>query len=249
MAVEWHKMANTTPVIDVHAMLGEESYLSLAPAELLRRMDAAGVETAVARPIGAGLVVDHVAGNNLVLKAGLRIRGMVSVNPWWGSKGLDELARCRDLGAVGLFLDPARQGFFPTEAIAAPVFDRAAEYGWPVMVRTGTYVYADLLAVVEVARRFPQTPFIAGFGGFADMWFELPGSFAATPNLHLDISMIWGEAVQEIVAANGPSRVLFGSAEPRNRYAVNLKMIERFEFDPATKKAILYENAKRVFRL
>lgn len=238
-----------TPVIDAHAMLGRESYLALDAAELLRRMDAAGVATAVARPMGAGLVVDHVAGNDLVLGAGPRIRGLVTANPWWGSAALDELARGRDRGAVGMFLDPARQGFFPTEPVAAPLFDRAAAYRWPVMVRTGMYVFADLLAVAEVARRLPETPFIVGFGGFADMWFELPGAFAATPNLYLDASMMWGEAIREIVDAHGPSRVLFGGAEPRNRYSVNFRTLDRLGFDDATLRAVLHDNAKRVFGL
>jgi uncharacterized protein len=237
------------PLIDAHAMLGRETYLSLDPVELLRRMDAAGVSTAIARPMGAGLVVDHAAGNDLVLDAGPRIRGLVTANPWWGDAALDELARARDRGAVGLFLDPARQGFFPTEPIADPLFERAAEYRWPVMVRTGMYVFADLLAVVEVARRFPGTPFIAGFGGFADMWFELPGVFGSTPNLHLDASMMWGEAIREIVVAHGASRVLFGGAEPRNRYSVNLRMLDRLGLDDDAMRAILHDNAERIFGL
>src|SRR5262245_31779823 len=108
-------------------MLGDETYLALDAGELLRRMDDAGIDIALARPMGAGLVVDHITGNDLVLNAGPRIRGLVSVNPWWGEAGLDELARCRDFGAVGLFLDPLRQGFFPTEAVAAPFYERAAE--------------------------------------------------------------------------------------------------------------------------
>jgi predicted TIM-barrel fold metal-dependent hydrolase len=234
-------------VIDAHAMLGEETYLKLDAAELLRRMDAAGVETAVARPMGAGLIVDHVAGNDRVLKAGPRIRGLVSVNPWWGAGGLDELSRCRDLGAVGLFLDPARQGFFPTEAVATPVVERAVEYGWPVMMKTGAYIYADILALAEVARKYPDTAFIAGFGGFADMWFELPSAVASAANLYLDASMIWGAAIREIVESHGPSRVLFGGAEPRNRYAVNLKTIDRLELDPAVRRAILHDNASRIY--
>lgn len=234
-------------VIDAHAMLGRETYLQLDADELLRRMDAAGVETAVARPMGAGLVVDHVEGNNLVLKAGSRIRGLVTANPWWGAKALDELARCRDLGAVGLFLDPSRQGFFPTEEVAEPVFERAAEYGWPVMVRTGAYIYADVLALAAVAKKFPATVFIAGFGGYADMWFELPVAIRATPNLILDASMIWGAAVRDVVNEHGPSRVLFGGAEPRNRYAVNLKMIDRLGLDESARRAILHDNARRIY--
>jgi len=236
-------------IIDAHVMLGHETYLSLDADELLRRMDAAGVELSIARPMGAGLVVDHVAGNDLVLSAGPRVRAMISANPWWGATALEELARCRDLGAVGLFLDPLRQGFMPTESIAAPLFEHAAEYEWPVMMRTGAYVNADVLALAHVARRFPQTPFIAGFGGFADMWFELPGVFQSVPNLYLDGSMMWGDAIREIVRDRGASRVLFASGEPRNRYSVNLKTLDRLELNADARRAILYDNTRRIFRL
>src|SRR5688500_5468302 len=236
-------------IIDAHVMLGEETYLSLTPDELLRRMDDAGVDQAIARPMGAGLVVDHVTGNDLVLGAGPRVRALVSVNPWWGVSALDEVSRCRDRGAVGLFLDPLRQGFMPTEPITVPLLDRAATYGWPVMFRTGAYVNADVLALAEVARRYPQTNFIAGFGGFADMWFELPGVFASVPNLLLDGSMMWSEAIRQIVRDCGASRVLFASGEPRNRYAVNLRTLDRLGLDASSRRAIQFANARRVFRV
>lgn len=242
-------MPNSQQIIDAHAMLGEETYLSLDAAELLRRMDAAGVETAVARPMGAGLVVDHRAGNDLALSGGPRIRGLISVNPWWGDKGLDELARCRDLGAVGLFLDPLRQGFFPTEPVARRFYERAADYGWPIMFRTGAYVFADVLAVVEIARQFPSIDFIAGFGGFADMWFEISDAIGSVPNLYLDASMLWSDGILEIISKHGAERVLFGSAEPRSRYNVGLRTLERLDLNADVSKAILYQNAKRVFHL
>lgn len=230
-------------------MLGDETYLSLDAAELLRRMDAAGIEIAVARPMGAGLVVDHRAGNDLVLSAAPRIRGLVSVNPWWGEKGLDELARCRDLGAVGLFLDPLRQGFFPTEPVARLFYERAAEYRWPIMFRTGAYIFADVLAVVEVARQFPSIDFIAGFGGYADMWFEISAAIGSVPNLHLDASMLWSDGILEIISKHGADRVLFGSAEPRSRYNVGLRTLERLELSGDVKEALFHQNAKRVFHL
>jgi predicted TIM-barrel fold metal-dependent hydrolase len=242
-------MSDAGKIIDAHAMLGNETYLALDAAELLRRMDAAGVEIAIARPMGSGLVVDHRAGNNLVLSAGPRIRGLATVNPWWGERALDELARTRDLGAVGVFLDPLRQGFFPTEGVATPIYDRAAEYGWPIMFRTGTYVFADVLAVVEVARRYPQTEFIAGFGGYADMWFEVTQAIGAVPNLHLDASMLWAEGIEEVIRAHGPSRVVFGGAEPRNRYRVNLRSLDLLKLPDSARRAVLCENAKRIFSL
>lgn len=242
-------MSRATKIIDAHAMLGEETHLSLNADELLRRMDDAEIDVAIARSMGPGLVVDHRAGNDLVLNAGPRVRGLVTINPWWGDRGLDELARCRDLGAVGLFLDPLRQGFFPTESIATPVYQRAAEFGWPILFRTGAYIFADVLAVVEVARRFPAIDFIAGFGGFADMWFEIDAAIGSVPNLHLDASMLWSDGIKEIIDHHGPERVLFGSAEPRNRYRVNLRTLDRLELPAAEREAIYRHNAERVFHL
>ncbi len=242
-------MSSQHRFIDAHAMLGNEVYLALDEGELVRRMDDAGIELAIARPMGSGLVVNHREGNDLVLKTGPRIRGLASINPWWGRPALEELARCRDLGAVGLFLDPLRQGFFPTEDIANPIYERAAEYGWPIMFRTGTYVFADVIAVVEVARRFPQIDFIAGFGGYADMWFEMTAAIGAVPNLYLDGSLLWAEGIEEVINTHGAGRVLFGSAEPRNRYRVNLRSLERLELPDDVRRAIFCENAERLFKL
>ena len=242
-------MSSQHRFIDAHAMLGNEVYLALDEGELLRRMDDAGIELAIARPMGSGLVVNHREGNDLVLKTGPRIRGLASINPWWGPPALEELARCRDLGAVGLFLDPLRQGFFPTEHIANPIYERAAEYGWPIMFRIGTYVFADVIAVVEVARRFPQIDFIAGFGGYADMWFEMTAAIGAVPNLYLDGSLLWAEGIEEVINTHGAGRVLFGSAEPRNRYRVNLRSLERLELSDDVRRAIFCENAERLFKL
>jgi len=230
-------------------MLGDETHLALTADELLRRMDDAEIDVAIAHPLGSGLVVDHRAGNDLPLSAGPRIRALVSVNPWWGAVGLDELARCRDLGAVGLYLDPLRQGFFPTEPIAAPVYERAAQFGWPIMFRTGAYVYADVLAVVETARRYPTVEFVAGFGGYADMWFEIDAAIGSVPNLHLDASMLWSDGIKEIIDHHGPERVLFGSAEPRNRYRVALRTLDRLELPAAAREAIYHRNASRLFHL
>ena len=242
-------MSKQHRIIDAHAMLGNEIYLALDESELVRRMDAAGIDLAIARPMGRGLVVDHREGNDLVLKTGPRIRGLATVNPWWGRLALEELSRCRDLGAIGLFLDPLRQGFFPTEDVATPFYERAAEYGWPIMFRTGTYVFADVIAVVEVARRFPQINFIAGFGGYADMWFEMTAAIGAVQNLYLDGSLLWAEGIEEVINTHGTERVLFGSAEPRNRYRVNLRSLERLELADDIRRAIFYENAERLFNL
>jgi predicted TIM-barrel fold metal-dependent hydrolase len=237
------------PIIDGHAMLGVEYHYELRADELLRRMDAAAVQTAIVRPLGAELAVLNTEGNSRLLDAGPRLKALVSVNPWFGQRGVDELKRCRDRGAVGLFLHPSRQGFMPTDDHVRPLIDFAEASHWPVMFHTGTYLHSDIIALGLLARHYPNVPFIAGFGGFTDMWFELPGVFKETPNLLLDASMMWGDAIDEIVRDCGAERILFGSAEPRNRYAAALKLIKRLELPAAAVRAILHDNSKRVFRL
>lgn len=237
------------PIVDAHVMLGCENHLALDADELLRRMDAHGVQTAIARVMGAQLVVDNAAGNDAILKSSPRIRGLATANPWYGERACTELRRCRDLGAVGLFLHPARQGFMPGEPAVRPLLDLAAGFGWPVMFHTGTYVNSDLLAVTEVARKYGQTWFIAGFGGFTDMWFELPAAFRETENLLLDASLIWGVGIKQVVSGCGESRVLFASAQPRGHYGAGFARIERMGFSPAQLRAILSENARSIFRL
>jgi predicted TIM-barrel fold metal-dependent hydrolase len=238
-----------SPIIDAHAMLGAEYHLELCPEELLRRMDAAGVEMAIVRPLGAELAVLNSDGNSKLLSAGPRLKALVSVNPWFGAKAIDELKRCQEHGAVGLFLHPSRQGFMPTDDHVRPLIEFAQAARWPVMFHTGTYIHSDIIAVGEMARRFPDVNFIAGFGGFTDMWFELPGVFKETQNLLLDASMMWGDAIEEIARDCGCERILFGSAEPRNRYASVLKLIKRLTLSAAGARAILSGNAKRIFRL
>jgi uncharacterized protein len=235
--------------IDAHVMLGEEHPLTLARDELLRRMDRNEIEVAIARPMGADLAVDNRAGNDRVLSAGSRVRGLASANPWFGQRAIDELKRCQQLGAVGLFLHPSRQGFMPIEPIAAPLLEFAVESQWPVMFHTGTFVQSDVLAVAEIARRYPQTQFILGSGGFADMWFEVPGAMQEVPNLWLETSHILGNGIRTVLKTCGPQRVLFGSGEPSNRHSAALKCLQHLELEPDVLYAILYENARRLFRM
>jgi hypothetical protein len=230
-------------------MLGEEHPFAMDADELLRRMDAHGIEMAIARPMGAELVVDNRVGNDRVLGAGERIGGLVSANPWYGRRAIEELKRCRQAGGVGLFLHPSRQGFMPTDPIAAPLVELAVEAHWPVMFATGSYVQGDVLAVAEVARVYTQTPFILGFGGFADMWFEVPGAMQDVPNLWLETSHTLGDGIRTALRAVGPERVIFGSGEPRSRCGAAIKTLERLDLAPDTQHAIFYENSRRLFRL
>jgi predicted TIM-barrel fold metal-dependent hydrolase len=194
-------------------------------------------------------VIHNRAGNDRVLSAGDRIRGLVSVNPWAGPTAIDELSRCRERGAVGLYLHPSRQGFFPTDAISQPLIEFASESRWPVVFHTGTYIHSDVLAVAEVARQFPEMTFVCDCAGFADMWFELPGLLKETKNVMLCTSLIWTRAIKVAVDTAGGERVIFGSGEPRDSVEAALRRVERIGLSDSQQRAILHDNAVRIFKL
>ncbi|MFA9480311.1 amidohydrolase family protein [Phycisphaerales bacterium AB-hyl4] len=235
-------------IIDVHAMLGVENHLRLDADALLEQMDRHGITAAITRPMGRELVWAWREGNDARLRHSEadRLRAWVTANPWAGNEAIDELRRCADRGAAGLFLHPARQGFMPIESVNMALVEQAASLNWPVMMQAGTYVYGDILAMAEVARRFPQTSFILGGGGFTDMWFEVPDAMAEHGNLLLETSLLWGDAILELVNAGFGDRLLFGSGAPRNHPEVVLNMLDRLDLPDAAHQAILGGNAQRV---
>src|SRR5947207_3545414 len=130
---------NDRRVIDAHVALGQEHYLTLEAPDLIQRMDQHRVASAIARPLGAEIAVYNRQGNDRVLAAGPRVRGLATASPWCGNEAIDELKRSRAAGAVGLYLHPTRQGFMPTDPIAKPLIHFARDVSWPVVVHTGTY--------------------------------------------------------------------------------------------------------------
>jgi predicted TIM-barrel fold metal-dependent hydrolase len=237
------------PIIDAHVSLGEEHAFGLDATDLLRRMDEHGVATALARPCGAELAVHNRHGNDRVLSAGPRVRGLATANPWYGPDAVAELERCRDAGAVGLYLHPTRQGLMPTDPVVDPLIAFCRRAAWPVAFHTGAYIQSDVLAVAELGRRYRDLTFVCDSAGFSDMWFELPGIMADAPNVVLCASLIWPRAVDLTVREFGASRVLFGSGEPRDRVGAALARLDRLHLSPADRRAILHDNAVRVFKL
>jgi len=239
----------SAPIIDAHVALGEEHYLRLGAAELAGRMEENGIALAIARPMGAEVAVFNRRGNERVLSAGPRVRGLVTASPWLGAQATEELKWGRERGGVGLYLHPTRQGFMPTDEIVEPLIAYARGAGWPVVFHTGTYVQSDVLAVAEVARRFPEVTFVCEGAGFSDMWFELPGVMAEAPNVVLLASLIWPKAIEIAVKTFGAARVMFGSGEPRDRIGAALARVERIGLSEPQRRAVLHDNAASVFRL
>jgi predicted TIM-barrel fold metal-dependent hydrolase len=100
-----------------------------------------------------------------------------------------------------------------------------------------------------LARRHAHVTFVADASGFADMWFEVIGVMEAHANVVLCASMIWGKGIGNAINRVGAERVMFGSGEPRDSLAAALRRIERLELADEVRRAVMAENARRVFGL
>jgi predicted TIM-barrel fold metal-dependent hydrolase len=235
-------------IIDAHTHIGETPYVRRSADDVVREMDAAGVDRAVVCPMGAHLAVRNRDGNDLMAASVAehpdRLVGFLSVNPWWGPDAVRELDRAaQDLGLSGVKLHPVTQGFHVDDEIALPVVERAVELGLPIYIHSGTPVLSLPLAILELASRYPEGRFILGHMGGADFFVDIPMSFGRASNVWVETSLTCHAGyVGDAVAVLGAGRVLFGSDSPTSAMASELTKIRVLGLDADAERKILGGN-------
>jgi len=206
----------------------------MASAEdLVREMDAAGVDMAVTAGYGWTSLDAARLSNDYALDAAGRHPGRIiplcSVSPLWGSDALKEIERCAAGGARGIGeLHPDTQGFLDSElGSLAPVMDCARSLGLPVLCHAsepvghaytgkGT-VTPDLVEALVTA--FPANTFIfAHLGGGLPFYALMPEVARLIERCYFDTAawpLLYESRVFEVVTrAAGGDKILFGSDFP-----------------------------------
>ena len=234
-------------IVDSHCHLE-----SLAEADArLRRMDELGIAKAVVCAGKAAIAYHNARGNRMLARAvrghADRLVGLASVNPWSGRKGLGELARALDDGLGGLKVHSHLQGFRLSDEIVDPFIELCRERGCPVYCHTGTPITAEPFQLTCLARRHPKVSFIEGHLGWSDFWYDGVEAARLAPNVWVETSHMLGGLIEAAVRVLGAGRVLFGSNAPISHARVELRKIQRLHVSDRHKRAILGENALRLF--
>lgn len=126
----------------------------------------------------------------------------------------------------------------------------AAELKQPVYCHTGTANFAMPFELAELARRFPDTPFIMGHGGASDYWYDVIPVMELEPNVYLEISKVPPSGVHSVLSAHPEwaSRILFGSNLPAASYPLELSKLPSITDDPAVRSAIMGNNMARLLQ-
>ena len=129
----------------------------------------------------------------------------------------------------------AAAGFYPNDKVCYPIYEKASEYGVPILLHTGEvpkplyFKYCQPIYVQEVAMDFPDLPIILAHAG--GCWYsEAVAICNSTTNVYLDLS-VWQSrlfrplefyrALRTLLDSVSWQRVLFGSDYPFLKLLVN----------------------------
>ncbi|MFH1009514.1 MAG: amidohydrolase family protein [Candidatus Latescibacterota bacterium] len=210
---------------DVHLSPTRESGNGMGVDELLRRMDKAGVDKALAW-LQPPYMRDIDASNAYVYKAMKehpdRILGFGWADPNLGADRARDMARkclC-EYGFYGVKLNGAQNSFFVDDPVLAmPVIEEVARAGKLLAFHVGAdaYEYTHPFRVAKIARQFPETQILmVHMGGvaFADLSAAAIEMAQEHPNLTLIGSAIRAIRVLQAIESLGSTRVCFGSDTP-----------------------------------
>lgn len=192
--------------------------------------------------------------------------GFGSVDPHKGSAAVAGVHEAARLGLVGLKFHPPAQQFDPSDRMAYPIWEAAAEHGLICLVHTGYTTfgagmpggggvlldYARPIRLDRVANEFPSLAIIAAHPSWP--WQDEAIAVAQhKPNIYLDLSGWSPKKFSEplLDAIRGPlgDRVLFGTDFPFLTPDKWLTDWETLGMPDDVTNRVLYDNAAELLDL
>ena len=246
------------PTIDAFTLVGQSLFgYGQSATELLARLDDAEIDRAIVCPVkprdyhlapANDLVADAMAGQ-------ARLVGLARVDPNRGAEALEELDRAvHTLHLRGLFLHPWEDHFRVNGPRVAPLVQRCAALGLPVVIAAGYPWLSEAAQVGDLARRFPEVQIVMTHGGQINISglgqadaFEV---LRRHPDVSIESSGVYRQDFLEDVATTlGAERVLFGSNSPLMDVRLEVERARWASLPDAARQLILGGNAARIFRL
>jgi len=244
-------------IIDIHAHVGK-SWMAWEKMtdnieDMIKMYDDLEVEKACISSLN--ILYDPPTGNDevceIVKKYPDRFIGFGVISPRWSPDVADEVDRCiNDLNMKGIKMHPTINNWAADSPIVYPVMERIQKYDVPVLFHTWNDDLSNPSRVGKLAKMFPDVTILMGHMGFED-FYEAAFVAKEMQNVYLDTTGFYNEVrtLREVVRIAGKEKVLFGTdAMALNAYAEVAK-IKHGDISEDAKKAIFYENAKKLLKL
>jgi predicted TIM-barrel fold metal-dependent hydrolase len=243
--------------IDAHTHMGRRAtplghgVASFLGEDLVRNLDAVGLDRAVTFPLGAS-ATDYSEANRIIAeemaKYPERIIGFCRINPNFGPdasvKSLDHALGTLKL--KGIKLHPEIEFFDPNEeALMGPVYEAARRYGVPILFHTGMSSKAAPAVIAELASRYRDVPVILGHMGVSEYVKQAVTVARQNENIFLETSVVgWMPLLLEAFHGVGSSKILYGSDHPYNPLAME---IDKIAVHVASATKLSADDLKKIF--
>jgi uncharacterized protein len=240
-------------VIDVNLLLGGSPRHVPAAAYGLdaarRELATHGVHVGLAASRTGGSYRQEV-GNDVVLNAAgtgdeVQLWPVATLNPVQYLEWPSELERVLAGGAIGLRFFPDLQGW-PVHSEAFHAIGRALRGRCPILVPVTSY--GDASAIGAATQEF-ETPVIL-LGGHYTQLGDCLAAMQRWSHLYLETSRLGQfRGVETVVRSLGAERLLFGSSAPARPVQAALNAVLLADISDAERRAVLADNASRLFGL
>lgn len=236
-------------VIDAHNHLGDRPGARQTGAELVAKLDAAGVDKAVVFPFVEGNFTNDFV-NDAYRQFPDRLIPYCAVNPW-ERNAADVVRQCiKEWGFKGLKLHPTINGFHLADPeLVNPLFQLADELDFPIIVHGASDLYNAPPEFALMAARFPRVQLMMAHMGFfwsVDQAITFAGQFE---NLYLETSRAPIFEIQTAVKRIGPHKVIWGTDSPFVDYEFEFKKMERATPERSGYASIVGGNIARLLKL
>ncbi|AZG08719.1 amidohydrolase [Pigmentiphaga sp. H8] len=242
----------------------------LSHEDMLRRMDAAGIEQAflIAAKVGpwqhrASYHVPYEAVAEAVNRHPDRFHGLAGLDPTEGMRGVRELEKgVREYGFIGAHFYPHWFELAPDHAKWYPFYAKCAELDVPVQLQVGQSMIYDPshrlrsvgrpICLDAVACDFPELKIIGIHVGIP--WTEEMIAMAwKHPNVYIGTDAhsprYWPEAFVKYIDSYGQDKVIFGTDFPILDFKRARDEIEALGLRPGPREKLLRANVLRVYGL
>jgi predicted TIM-barrel fold metal-dependent hydrolase len=240
-------------IIDAHAHIGPWFNFRIPHPYadgMLRTMDRCGIAEAWITA-DAAIGPDFRLGNELVWRAVRdhpdRFRGYVTVNPHEAEASAEEVRRRVDQGWRMIKLHPGTHEHPADGPGYRPVWELAQRHHLHVL----SHSFPSARALAALAATYPAVSILVAHAASAPE--RLAGYYevcAAHPNVSLDLcgSLLWRGLLEQMVAAAGAGRILYGSDIPFIDPRPQLGRVAFARLPGAALRDVLGGNARAIWR-
>lgn len=230
---------------------GNSDYLtaeSYTPADMIKSMDAAGVDMAVGCSLGQ--LVDNSFIAETMRKYPDRIIGFGQANPR-SLDAVETIHKCaKELGLKGLKLHPTMHGYhFADHGLLDPIFQAADDNNLVVLVNALDDPFCAPLSIEEIARNFPNTPVLIAHMGTVWNLNEAILVAKRNPNIYLETSGAQLIDVKLAYRGVGADQIVMGTDWPGNDFDLERAKIARAIPNQADRELVEGKNLARLLRL